>query len=301
LVPFQTKMHQCPPPLRPPSNHSPPIPRQQSHKFDFSGSSLPSIHPRPCSPPEIAPPDFDTPVIISQDSQLIESWKHLFAKASRPPTDHSSEPTPTGPKFHQDYLDMIKQRPHNVPFGDSMTEKKAYLCRFYFVNINGISSSNEFLAFQDALGSLLAHGVDIFGLSETNLDWLKHMIRDKCGKNCRDFYGTSLLATSTSSLRSNRNYKPGGTCTGLTQQYCGRYQNSGSDPHGLGRWSYIHLYGKGNESLVVITEYRVCNDHIGKAGSITAFHQEWHLLRLNGDLKPNPRTSFITIVHLRYS
>jgi hypothetical protein len=131
-------------------------------------------------------------------------------------------------------------------------------------------------------------------LSETNLDWLKHMIRDKCGKICHDFYGTSLLATSTSSLRSNRNYKPGGTCTGLTQQYCGRYQNSGSDPHGLGRWSYIRLYGKGNESLVVITAYIVCNDHIGKVGITTAFHQQWHLLRLNGDLKPDPRTSFIT-------
>jgi hypothetical protein len=83
---------------------------------------------------------------------------------------------------------LIKQRPHNVPFGDSMAEKTATLCRFYFVNINGISSNNEFLAFQDALESLLAHGVDIFGLSENNLDWLKHMIRDKCGKICQDFY-----------------------------------------------------------------------------------------------------------------
>jgi hypothetical protein len=73
---------------------------------------------------------------------------------------------------------------------------------------------------------------------------MRHAVRDKCGQICNDFYGSSLLSTSTSSLRSNGTYKPGGTCTGLTQQYCGRYQRSGSDPHGLGRWSYVQLYGK---------------------------------------------------------
>jgi hypothetical protein len=60
-----------------------------------------------------------------------------------------------------------------------MLEKASSLCRLYFVNINGISLANAFLAFQDALESLLASGVDIFGLSETNLDWLGHVVRDK--------------------------------------------------------------------------------------------------------------------------
>jgi hypothetical protein len=43
----------------------------------------------------------------------------------------------------------------------------------------------------------------------------------------------------------------------------------------------------------VVTAYQVCNSNIGKAGSSTAFHQEWHLLRLSGHLKPNPRKTFI--------
>lgn len=76
--------------------------------------------------------------------------------------------------------------------------------------------------------------------------------------------------------------------------YSGRYQNSGSDPHGLGRWSYIRLYGKNNASLLVITAHRVINAHIGQTGSSTAFHQEWHLLQLGGILHPNPRKAFIT-------
>jgi hypothetical protein len=67
----------------------------------------------------------------------------------------------------------------------------------------------------------------------------------------------------------------------------------GSDPHGLGHWSFIRLHGKHDTSVVVVTAYRVCNDNIGKAGTSTAFHQEWHLLRLDGCSSPNPCKAFI--------
>jgi hypothetical protein len=81
----------------------------------------------------------------------------------------------------------------------------------------------------------------------------------------------------------------------MTQQYCGRYQNSGSDPHGLGCWSFIRLHGKDGKSITIVTAYRVCiKAHIGKPGTSTAFHQEWHLLRLSGSTNPDPRRSFIT-------
>ena len=245
-------------------------------------------------PPSDATPDLTTPAIVSQDPNLVKAWNRLFAQASRPPTNRPDQ-SQIGPKFRQAYIDLINSTPNNNKvFGDSMLEKLANLCRFYFVNINGISSAQDFLAFQEILSSLQENGVDIFGLSETNLDWLRHMVRDMCGKICNDFFGTSLLATSTSSMRSNSTYKPGGTCTGLTQEHCGRYQNSGSDPHGLGRWSFVRLLGKAGESLVVVTAYRVCKNHVGRAGSTTAFHQEWQLLRLSGNLAPNPRKAFIS-------
>jgi hypothetical protein len=261
-------------------------------------------HPqsRPTKPPksvilphESYPGALATPAIVSQDPVLADSWRRLFAKASRrPPTNLPDPPIPPT-KYFQEYLNLIARTP-NIPFGDSsMSEKTASLCRLYFININGgISSANAFLAFQDALESLLSNGVDIFGLPETNLDWLRHTVPDQCGKICNDFYGTSLLSTSTSSLRSNGTYKPGGTCTVLTQQYCGRHESSGSDPHGLGRWSFIRLNGKPGKSLVVVTAYRVCKASIGKAESSTAFHLEWHLLCLNGNLNPDPRKSAIT-------
>jgi hypothetical protein len=67
-----------------------------------------------------------------------------------------------------------------------------------------------------------------------------------------------------------------------------------SDPHGLGRWSFIQMYGKDGKSLVVITAYRVCTGNISTSGSSTAFPQQWHLMRLAGELNPQPRNKFIT-------
>jgi hypothetical protein len=137
-------------------------------------------------------------------------------------------------------------------------------------------------------------GTDMLGLPETNLDWLRPEIRKQGEDIMNEFFGTHILATSTSKLRANTPYKPGGTCMGVANSMSGRYESSGSDPHGLGRWSYVQLHGKNGKSAVVITVYQVCDAHIGSAGASTAFHQQWYLSRMEGDLTPNPRKRFIT-------
>ena len=133
----------------------------------------------------------------------------------------------------------------------------------------------------------------MYGLPETNLDVLNPNIRKRLEDTSQDFYGTSILALSTSSLRSGTPYKPGGTLTGISNELCGRYQKSGSDPHGLGLWFYIQLTAKEGRSLVVITAYQVCNAHISTAGASTAFHQQWNILWGAGNLPPNLQKQFI--------
>ena len=54
----------------------------------------------------------------------------------------------------------------------------------------------------------------MYGLPETNLDVLNPDIRKRLEDISQDFYGTSILATSASSLRSRTPYKPGGNMTG---------------------------------------------------------------------------------------
>ena len=83
--------------------------------------------------------------------------------------------------------------------------------------------------------------VDGLGLPEIKLDLLKLAVRQRCKQIWVEYFGTALLAGSTSSLPASRAYKPGGTFTGIMHSLCGRYQTSGSDPHGLGQWFFVKM------------------------------------------------------------
>jgi hypothetical protein len=69
--------------------------------------------------------DQDLLAIISQDPTLVASWRLLFAQAPRLPTN-LEDTTTAGPKYHQDYLDVIVRSP-NIPFSNSMINKRKEL------------------------------------------------------------------------------------------------------------------------------------------------------------------------------
>jgi hypothetical protein len=241
--------------------------------------------------------------IGTSHSQILESWREIFNTTQEPmgappdtaPTpDKATEPPAGGShkRFRQQTIQPIGID-NNEPHGDTMREKEEGLSRFYWINPNGISYQRGLLDFQEILQSLRDNHIDGYGLPEINLDGLQPEIRKLLEDIAQEFYGTAILALSTSSLRSRTPYKPGGTLTGISNELCGRFQSSGSDPHGLGRWSFIQLTAKDGKSLVVVTAYRVCNANIGTSGASTAFHQQWNLLRQKGILIPNPRKQFI--------
>jgi hypothetical protein len=70
---------------------------------------------------------------------------------------------------------------------------------------------------------------------------------------------------------------------GIANKLSGRYKSFGADPHGLGRWSHIHLNGKEGRSVVIYTVYQACDIHISSTGASTAYHQQWYLSRMSGD------------------
>jgi hypothetical protein len=163
----------------------------------------------------------------------------------------------------------------NVPYGGLRRPKNPGYDRLVWCNPNGISHCRDLLDFKEIIRSLHDADTSLFGLpEETKLDWLQADIRKQCEDCMNEFYGTHLLATSTSSLCSNTPYKPGGTCMGVTQELSGRFQSSGSNPHGLGRWSQVQLNGKQGRSTTVITGYQVCDAHISSAGASMAYHQQ---------------------------
>ena len=84
-----------------------------------------------------------------------------------------------------------------------MTAKAEGLSGFYFINPNGIRYQQGLADFYVILQSLWDNSIDVYGLPETNLDRLKPEIRKCLEDISQDFYSTSILVLSTSSLRSH--------------------------------------------------------------------------------------------------
>jgi hypothetical protein len=209
----------------------------------------------------------------------IQSWKKSFdpnRKGIHTPVTKEVGVVPT-----QDRAQRSRQQKlfsidpdNNQAYGDVMHQNQTGLSRFYFINPNGISHHRGFLDFYEILQSLKDNEIDVFGFSETNLDVRQPEVRKQIEEITPAFYGTSLLASSRSKISSHTPYKPGGTITGISNELCGRFQTSGSDKSGLGRWLYIQLYGKHGRLLVIITAYRVCEGKISTSGASTAYHQQ---------------------------
>ena len=183
----------------------------------------------------------------------------------------------------------------NDYYGNPMGPKADGHLRFLLHNPNRISAQNDFVDFQYICQQMLAHDVDVWGLPESGIDWKQGYPRNRCNKILKDFYPHSRLIGSTSDIPSTEIVQYGGTCTVVTDKLTGRIESSGSDSHGLGRWSYVRLNGKNGRRITVVTVYQVCaHQSITSAGAKTAYTQQWHLLRQAGENDPNPRESFCT-------
>jgi len=168
--------------------------------------------------------------------------------------------------------------------------------RVWFNNVNTLSTHNDFSALHELLTELKFYKISIIALQETNIDWTQYKIRDKCGEIFREHFGNAHVVTSTSSIKAPNTWKPGGTLLAVVGPWSTRVLDSGTDE--LGRWTWIKLQGREQESITIYNVYNVCKNAIGRAGPATAFAQQWHLLRLAGNKTPDPRKQCISDLKL---
>jgi hypothetical protein len=124
---------------------------------------------------------------------------------------------------------------------------------------------------------MLSREVDIFGLSETGVNWKQAHPRDQCDQTLQDFWPRSRLVGSTSDIPSKEEVQRGGTCTVVTKKWTGRIESSCSDHHGLGRWSHVRLNGKNGRRVTIVTVHQACKQNISTTGAKTAHMQRWNL------------------------
>jgi hypothetical protein len=168
----------------------------------------------------------------------------------------------------------------NDTFGHKLQLPKPITSRFVSLNINGFRWAN---AFEDALETvqcLKVTSADIWKFQETNTNWQLACLSKCYEKFCKVFHHVRM-ATSSSIVTYRTLYQPGGPMSAVTDDYIGRFRETGSDTE-MGRWSFMQI-------LVD----QVCNQNANTVGDGTAFAQQLSLLCQN-DKDCSPQKSFLS-------
>jgi hypothetical protein len=100
-------------------------------------------------------------------------------------------------------------------------------------------------------------GVDIFGTTETNINWnAKIRMEARTILQHKDNFNSAQIATSSNNETTLTNYQPGGTATLITNKWTGRIIKQINDTSGMGRWSGFQMQTNTQHHLNIITVYR---------------------------------------------
>lgn len=220
---------------------------------------------------------------------MIASWTTPDAHPA-----HGSDDDEDDYYEHED--EMIQLDYENNEFiGDILQEEKpSSVTRLYCQNLNGIKWDKEggnWPATCEAISSIHA---DISCFTELNHDVNRHIVREKLREINGRFFDHHRFVTGTSSRKTTRTYKPGGTGMLVVHDTSGIVQDTSKDR--MGRWVSTRLLGANETTVNVIAAYQVCQT-TATGVNTAASQQVSHLTEENatqGDLaRINPRNAFI--------
>jgi hypothetical protein len=141
-------------------------------------------------------------------------------------------------------------------------------------------------------------GVGTLCLPETNTNWTLLSSQSQLARITRPIWKNSSTQTSHINENFESIYQPGGTLTMICENWASRIVEKGSDPFGLGRWSYFILQRKGDIRIAIVTAYQVCSASLSSLGPTTYTMQQYRKLSStfrseNKTTQPNPRHQFI--------
>ena len=163
--------------------------------------------------------------------------------------------------------------------------------RLFHINLNGVTYHNKYLEWEMTIAYLMDMQVDVFGLTEINLDLNNGLVKDNFIQSGKHFDNYLRMSTSSSLQKVGESpFKMGGTVTGTNGCWSGRITDQGSDP--LGRWSYQKLQARHGKQVVFITTY-LPRKPTKDGGESTIYRQmEIDLLKARGKML-NPREELL--------
>jgi hypothetical protein len=141
-------------------------------------------------------------------------------------------------------------------------------------------------------------GVGVLSLVEMNVKWGKSSLENKVHHMFHKVWKNFSMNHSHIDESFSKDNQPGGTMRVVLNDWTSRIQEKGTDPFGLGRWSYQVLRGKGGIKVTIITAYRVSQEYMSSLGPKTTAMQEFRSLSkqyrtVEIQFDPKPRFQFI--------
>ena len=179
------------------------------------------------------------------------------------------------PKRHPGQDPNKRDRESNfLQFGDALGPKGENIIRLYSQNINGIAVDKIDEVLTQNLDVMMDREVDIMGWSETNLEWNSYPVHLQAQRTFKKQYTGGKWITTTSSIPSETNLKPGGNALGLNADTNSRTNLTGKDK--LGRWVWATM--EGQTGSVTVVQLYVPGDP-NHTGITTTYAQQYEQLQ----------------------
>ena len=152
--------------------------------------------------------------------------------------------------------------------GHKLGKKRQNTTRVCLVNINGIGMKRQSKKSEEIRNFMDGGSVDVMGLVETNVNWSKLRARDTLWDRTKTWFEHRAIsvAYNTKDGVSASKRQQGGTATLLKDKIAHKLQDTGFDPSGLGRWSWVRIRGRQGCVTRMVTVY--CPVKTGKGNTI---------------------------------
>ena len=238
------------------------IPTPLYHDYTFnnnnSSQNTININVNHLQPP--VTPTVTTSLHTLKTPDSINSNSHIPPTPTYCPTN--SKLPPDYQSYYSSDVDSFlcnkEDRHRNLPFGDLITSQKDNdHTRLIFQNVNSLELSSGHHTLELMCDSIGQYEVDKACLAETNAS-RKHPHGEGSFKAKERHWRHSHSTTSETEIDWSDIYKPGCTAIITLPPLNSGMTTSSSDPHELGRWSYITIKGRDHNHLTIISAYRVC-------------------------------------------
>jgi hypothetical protein len=219
--------------------------------LDYSSSSSLDIIQKQLRPTTMIHPTTNAQIRATKMNKISSEWATIFS-GRRSGTTMTSRLRTQPKRWNQSTISTTMSfQAENTPFGDNIETFLDAEC-FLFHNINGIKDGTNWVQINKTMQEL---DITCFGFSEINTTFRGSAYQKWNNSITRETFRRSKVITSESDIRYEHEYKPGGTLTAIIGKWQSRISEKGTDPSGLGRWSYFRI-SSNKRNLIVVTAYK---------------------------------------------